>query len=36
MSTHGIRVVAFDPRWREDFAALNIEWLQRWFVVERS
>jgi len=34
MSTHGIRVVAFDPRWREDFATLNIEWLQRWFVVE--
>lgn len=34
MSTHDIRVVAFDPRWREDFAALNIEWLQRWFVVE--
>ena len=34
MNTHGIRVVAFDPRWREDFAALNIEWLQRWFVVE--
>ena len=34
MSMDGIRVVAFDPRWREDFAALNIEWLQRWFVVE--
>ena len=34
MSTAGIRVVAFDPRWRGDFATLNIEWLQRWFVVE--
>lgn len=29
-----IRIVGFDPRWREDFANLNIEWLQRWFVVE--
>lgn len=29
-----VSIVAFDPRWREDFAALNIEWLQRWFVVE--
>ena len=28
------RVVDFDPRWRADFARLNIEWLQRWFVVE--
>ena len=34
MSIGDIRVVSFDPRWREDFAALNIEWLQRWFVVE--
>lgn len=34
MSTHDVRVVAFGPRWREDFATLNIEWLQRWFVVE--
>ena len=34
MSTDGIRVVGYAPRWREDFAALNIEWLQRWFVVE--
>lgn len=30
----GIRVLAFDPRWREAFAALNIEWLEHWFVVE--
>lgn len=29
-----IRIVAFAPRWREDFARLNLEWLQRWFVVE--
>ena len=29
-----IRIVGFDPRWRADFARLNIEWLQRWFVVE--
>src|SRR5690606_752914 len=27
-------IVAFDPRWREDFARLNLEWLRRWFVVE--
>lgn len=29
-----LRVVEFDPRWRDDFARLNLEWLQRWFVVE--
>lgn len=29
-----VRVVGFEPRWREDFARLNIEWLQRWFSVE--
>ena len=29
-----IRVVGFHPRWRGDFAALNLEWLQRWFEVE--
>lgn len=34
MSGTGIRIVGFDPRWRADFAALNVEWLQRWFVVE--
>lgn len=33
-SATDVSIVAFDPRWREDFAALNIEWLQRWFVVE--
>ena len=34
MSSDGIHVVGFDPRWRDDFANFNIEWLQRWFVVE--
>ncbi len=34
MSGAGVRIVNFEPRWRADFAALNIEWLQRWFVVE--
>lgn len=29
-----LRIVDFDPRWRADFARLNLEWLQRWFVVE--
>ena len=29
-----IRIVDFDPRWRADFARLNIDWLERWFVVE--
>ena len=31
---HGIRIAGFDPRWREAFATLNIEWLEHWFVVE--
>lgn len=30
----GIRIAGFDPRWREAFAGLNIEWLEHWFVVE--
>jgi len=29
-----VRIVGFDPRWRADFARLNLEWLRRWFVVE--
>ena len=29
-----IRIVDFDPRWRADFARLNIDWLERYFVVE--
>jgi putative acetyltransferase len=28
------RIVDFDPRWRADFARLNIDWLERFFVVE--
>jgi putative acetyltransferase len=29
-----IRIVDFDPCWRDDFARLNVDWLERWFVVE--
>ncbi|HEV8694307.1 MAG TPA: GNAT family N-acetyltransferase [Lysobacter sp.] len=29
-----LRIIDFDPRWREDFARLNLEWLHRWFKVE--
>ena len=29
-----IRIVDYSPRWRDDFSRLNIEWLERWFVVE--
>lgn len=29
-----VQVVEFAPQWRDDFARLNLEWLQRWFVVE--
>lgn len=29
-----ITIVDYAPRWRADFARLNLEWLQRWFVVE--
>ena len=29
-----IRIVDFDARWRADFARLNIDWLERFFVVE--
>ncbi len=29
-----IRIVDYSPCWRDDFARLNVEWLQRWFVVE--
>ena len=34
MTAGAIRIVGFDPRWRADFARLNLEWLRRWFVVE--
>ena len=30
----GLRIVGYSPRWRDDFARLNLEWLRRWFVVE--
>lgn len=29
-----VHIVDYSPRWRDDFARLNLEWLQRWFVVE--
>lgn len=29
-----IRIADFEPRWREAFAQLNLEWLERWFAVE--
>jgi len=29
-----LHIVDFAPRWRDDFARLNLEWLRRWFVVE--
>ena len=28
------RIIDFDPRWRQDFARLNLEWLEHWFEVE--
>ena len=34
MNAPAYRIVDFDPRWRGDFARLNLEWLRRWFVVE--
>lgn len=32
--TQPTRIVDYAPCWRADFARLNIEWLERWFVVE--
>jgi ribosomal protein S18 acetylase RimI-like enzyme len=32
--TTPVRIVDYAPRWREDFARLNLEWLERWFTVE--
>ena len=29
-----VEVVAYRPEWREDFARLNREWLERYFSVE--
>lgn len=34
MTPAATHVVDYDPRWRADFARLNVEWLERWFVVE--
>jgi len=34
MNTASFRIVDYAPRWRGDFARLNIEWLERWFTVE--
>jgi ribosomal protein S18 acetylase RimI-like enzyme len=34
VSGDSIRIIDFDPRWRDDFARLNIDWLERFFVVE--
>jgi putative acetyltransferase len=33
-TTAGIRIVDYSRRWRDDFARLNLEWLERWFTVE--
>lgn len=32
--TNTARIVDFAPHWRDDFARLNLDWLERWFVVE--
>lgn len=29
-----VRIVEYAPRWRGDFARLNVEWLERWFTIE--
>ena len=34
MPNPDIHIVDYAPRWRGDFARLNIDWLERWFVVE--
>lgn len=31
---NSIRIIDYAPRWRPDFARLNIDWLERHFVVE--
>src|SRR5690606_42135604 len=33
-SATAVQIIEFNPRWRGDFARLNLEWLRRWFVVE--
>jgi ribosomal protein S18 acetylase RimI-like enzyme len=32
--TTSLRITGFEPRWRADFARLNLAWLERWFTVE--
>ncbi len=32
----GVRVVDYEPKWRDDFARLNLEWIERWFEVEKA
>jgi len=34
MTAPDYRIVGYDAAWRDDFARLNIDWLQRYFVVE--
>lgn len=34
MTAADYRIVDYDALWRDDFARLNIDWLQRYFVVE--
>lgn len=34
MTSADYRIEDFAPAWRDDFARLNIDWLQRYFVVE--
>ena len=31
-----VRVLEYDPRWRSDFARLNIEWIELWFSLEAA
>ncbi len=31
-----VRVVEYGPQWRDDFARLNLEWIERWFTVEKA
>jgi putative acetyltransferase len=33
-STTAVSIVDYSERWRDDFARLNLEWLERWFTVE--
>lgn len=31
---HPIEIIPFDPEYAKDFASLNVEWLEKYFVVE--